>query len=71
MDEKLLKNKIGDKDIEIVHSLSLGKNVRQIGRELDLKEDAVSMRIFRLRSKLKLKNSTELVSYFFRNNIIN
>jgi len=71
MDEKLLENKIGKRDVEIVRSLSLGKTVLQISEELGIKEDSVTMRMFRLRSKLKLKNTLELISFFFRNNIIN
>lgn len=70
MDEKLLNNRIIQKDIDFVKMLSEGMTVGDISKTVGMKPKTIEARLMRLRTKLKIKSAAELTAYFLRNDII-
>ena len=70
MEEKLLSNRILERDIEVVKMLSNGSNVSQIAEKTHVKPKTIEQRLFRLRDKLGIKSAAHLTAFFVRNKII-
>lgn len=61
--EVRLIDQLTDQELEILELVGLGKNARQIARQLRLESRAVSARLAEMRKKLRLKSANELLRY--------
>jgi DNA-binding NarL/FixJ family response regulator len=52
-----------DEELEILECLGLGKTRREIGKLLNLSSSSVAARCARIKEKLKLRDSNELIRY--------
>lgn len=68
--EKPLHDYLSHREFRVMHMLALGKNLREIGEELNLSIKTVSTYKTRIFEKMQFQNNAELVKYALQFNLV-
>ena len=69
-EKKEVHELLSDREYQVFILISSGKNVSDIGHELDISVKTVSVYRSNILSKMNLKNNSEMMHYAFKNNLV-
>lgn len=69
-DELFFKNYVSRKELEVIELLAAGYAYKEIADKLDISISTVDKRIQNLFRRFEIKNTTHLMSFAFKNNLI-